>query len=228
MPELTVVGDWLGTPSQEALLNDFYIKYKSKITHIKKIIQEEKLVQPLGKARHDQHQIAAAEAAKPAIEIKRYADLEVYSLQQLTELQHMINILANEPVTTGQELLQSQVKQNKLRKKVNDHFPVVMVYFDLGKTAFKPTKALTDILIPAAKTASEIHLRGRTDSIIASKLDARIAQGRANNAKAYLIKKGVDPEIITINSLAEGEFLLPLKPASSKKKNRRVEIEIRP
>jgi len=212
----------------ETLLKDFHIEHGKNITHIKKIVPEKTAVLPLGKTSYYQHGATAVETTKPALEIKQYPALEGYSLQQLDNLQIMIDKLADKPSTSGAELFHAQVNQNDLRKKLNNHFPVTLVYFDLGKTTFKPTKELIDILIPAAKTASEIHLRGRTDSVVASKSDPWIAEGRAKNAKAYLINEGVDPEIITINYLPEGDFLLPPKPLSSKMINRRVEIEVRP
>lgn len=136
----------------DTLLKDFYIEHGKNVTHIKKIIPEITTVQPLGKTSYYQHGEVAIETTKPALEIKQYPALEDYSLQQLNSLQIMIDKLADKPSTSGAELFHAQVNQNDLRKKLNNHFSVTLVYFDLGKTTFKLTKELIDILIPAAKT----------------------------------------------------------------------------
>jgi len=211
----------------EKLLSDFYIKNGLEIARIKKFSPKAVPVQAEGKTTYFGHKAAPKADETPALIVKHYPELEKYSAKQLEGFQVMIDKLASKPSTTGEALFNAQVNQNALRKKLKNHDPVVIVNFDLGRTRFKPDNELVTILIPAAKAASAITLGGRTDSVKASKADHWIAQERAENAKAYLVSKGVNSEIITINHLPEGDFLLPPDPQSSKQVNRRVEIEIK-
>ncbi len=203
----------------EYLLNDFFIKRGDKLAHIKRVFIPKEPEAPIF------IEIKAAPKPEP---IKHYPALEEYSLKKLNILQTQLDQLSAIPATTGADLFHAQVKQNKVKQSLKNHQPVVFVHFNYGQTDFIPDIELIKALIPAAKTASEINLRGRTDSRKASKADYWIAKQRAENAKNFLIKKGVNPEIITLGYLPEGNFLLPPTPKKSKAVNRRVEIEVKP
>lgn len=162
-----------------------------------------------------------------AVALQTFPELESYSKKQILDLQRLIDKSSLSKHTTGESLFHAQVHQTKLKKSLEVHNPVVMVHFNSGASRFKPQKELVDALLESAQTASEIHLRGRTDSKTASKRDPIIAYYRASKARDYLVKNGVDPTIITINSLPEGDFAVPHPTRKGKAINRRVEIELR-
>lgn len=102
---------------------------------------------------------------------------------------------------------------------------IVRVQFDTAKTDFVPDRKLADALIPAAKAAARINVRGRTDSRMPGPDDQRIALGRALAARAYLVDHGVDAGKIKVFSLPAGDFVAPNSP-EGRAFNRRVEIEL--
>lgn len=103
---------------------------------------------------------------------------------------------------------------------------IVRVNFDTERTEFTPPKEVADVLVPAAKAAERINVRGRTDSRTAGVDDAKIALGRAISARNYLVSNGVDGAKIKIFSLPAGDFLAPSATAQGKSLNRRVDIEL--
>lgn len=202
----------------ESILDDFYIRHNGKVAFIelvdaKPVVHTEPLPEP--------------PKAKP-VAVKSFPQLEAFSRKQLDQYQKMMDGLASQKSTTGADLFHAQVKQNSLNEKLANHIPVAFISFDFAKTYFKPDAALDSVLIPAAIEASQVNLRGRTDSVTASKADYWISEQRAKNVKDHLINKGVDPKIITLNFIPEGDFLLPPKTQASKSINRRVEIEVVP
>tara|TARA_R110001583_G_scaffold23707_1_gene87132 strand:+ start:511 stop:1383 length:873 start_codon:yes stop_codon:yes gene_type:complete len=205
----------------EYLLNDFYLQRGNKLAQIKRVFISVEETTPII--------IEVTPEKEPAPEaIKHYPELEVFSLKYLNETQAKLDTLSNIRSTTGASLFNSQVKLNKLNELLADHRPVVFVNFGFGKTQFKPSNELVKSLLLAAADASEINLRGRTDSITASKADVWISKQRAENAKSFLVANGINPAIISVEYLAEGDFLLPPKSSTSKSVNRRVEIEVKP
>lgn len=103
----------------------------------------------------------------------------------------------------------------------------LIVNFDRMSTTLRMTDATSRMLIAAARSASQISVRGRTDSVIAGPDDARIAEFRAAAARDFLVDHGVDPSRITVKSAPAGEFLVPNGTEKGKALNRRVEIELR-
>ncbi|MEO5774986.1 MAG: OmpA family protein [Sphingomicrobium sp.] len=103
----------------------------------------------------------------------------------------------------------------------------LIVNFDRMSTTLRMTDATSRMLIAAARSASQISVRGRTDSVVAGPDDARIAEFRAAAARDFLVDHGVDPSRITVMSSAAGEFLVPNGTEKGKALNRRVEIELR-
>lgn len=103
----------------------------------------------------------------------------------------------------------------------------LIVNFDRMSTTPRMTDATSRMLIAAARSASHISVRGRTDSVVAGPDDARIAELRAVAARDFLVKHGIDPSRITVTSAPAGEFLAPNGSGKGKALNRRVEIELR-
>jgi outer membrane protein OmpA-like peptidoglycan-associated protein len=103
---------------------------------------------------------------------------------------------------------------------------IVRVQFDTEQTEFKPSAEVANVLIPAAKAAERVNVRGRTDSRAPGADDPKIALGRALAARQYLVDRGVDPAKVKVFSLPAGDFLAPASTAQGKALNRRVEIEL--
>lgn len=214
--ELDSVGEFYRS---EYLLNKFELNVNGRTVYISRIIEP---TVNLSKAIPE---------SNPGLDIKpdlqTFPELENYSKKQILDIQRFIDKASTSKDTTGESLFHAQVHQTKLKKSLEEHNPIVMVHFNSGASRFKPQKDLVNILLESAQTASEIHLRGRTDSKIASKRDPIIAYYRATKARNYLVKNGIDPSIITINSLPEGDFAVPHATRKGKEINRRVEIELR-
>jgi outer membrane protein OmpA-like peptidoglycan-associated protein len=103
---------------------------------------------------------------------------------------------------------------------------MIRVQFDTAATDFEPDHQLVRTLVPAAKAAQRITLRGRTDARVAGRDDARIALGRALAARQFLVEQGVDGSKIKVISLSSGDFLAPVRTDAGRALNRRVEIEL--
>jgi outer membrane protein OmpA-like peptidoglycan-associated protein len=103
---------------------------------------------------------------------------------------------------------------------------MIRVQFDTKATDFRPTGEFDRVLVPAAKAAQRINLRGRTDARIAGPDDPRIALERALAVRQYLVNHGVDDRKIKVFARAAGDFLAPSKTDVGRALNRRVEIEL--
>ncbi|KST70384.1 cell envelope biogenesis protein OmpA [Mastigocoleus testarum BC008] len=69
-----------------------------------------------------------------------------------------------------------------------------------------------------------IELQGHTDSRASVAYNQDLARRRANNARKYLIKKGIAPERMTIRSFGERQLLTDESDRVEYARNRRVEI----
>lgn len=103
---------------------------------------------------------------------------------------------------------------------------MIRVQFDTRTTEFRPNDEFVRTLIPAAKAAQRINLRGRTDARIAGRDDPRIALGRALAVRQYLVDHGIDDGKIKMFARAAGDFLAPSSTDAGRALNRRVEIEL--
>lgn len=103
---------------------------------------------------------------------------------------------------------------------------IVRVQFDTAQTDFKPSAEVVRVLVPAAKAADRINVRGRTDSRLPGSDDPKIAMGRALAARKFLVEQGVSPEKIKVFASASGDFAAPGTDVEGRAINRRVEIEL--
>lgn len=103
---------------------------------------------------------------------------------------------------------------------------IVRVQFETAQTEFAPSPEVARVLVPAAKAAERINVRGRTDSKVPGAQDPKIALGRALAARKFLVDQGVNPEKIRVFSSASGDFIAPASDAEGRSINRRVEIEL--
>ena len=215
--DLDLIGEFYRS---DYLLNKFDLNVNGRTIYISRIIEPSVNLNKVNKKPNPG-------LDNIAVALQTFPELERYSKKQIIDLQRFIDKASISKHTTGESLFHAQVHQTKLKRSLDEHNPIVMVHFNSGASRFKPKKELVDVLLESAQTASEIHLRGRTDSKIASKRDPIIAYYRASKARDYLVKNGIDPTIITINSLPEGDFAVPHATRKGKAINRRVEIELR-
>lgn len=103
---------------------------------------------------------------------------------------------------------------------------IVRVQFESEQTEFNPSPEVARVLVPAAKAAESINVRGRTDSKVPGSKDPRIALQRALAARKFLVDQGVSPEKIRVFSSASGDFTAPASDVEGRAINRRVEIEL--
>lgn len=103
---------------------------------------------------------------------------------------------------------------------------VVRIQFDSAETNVDPDSALFRALVPAAKVADRVNVRGRTDAQVAGANDLNVAIGRALAARKALIDRGVDAAKINVFFLAAGDFVAPSSTTEGRALNRRVEIEL--
>jgi outer membrane protein OmpA-like peptidoglycan-associated protein len=146
--------------------------------------------------------------------------------QQIREIKKSLAASKGKPAST-KELQRLNARLDRIEAQVNASQTVVLqVTFPSHGVAFKPSEDIAKALIPAAKAASQINLRGRTDAKIAGLEDASIALDRALSARKYLIDHGITADKISVSSQAEGDFIAPSWTKEGKAKNRRVEIEL--
>jgi outer membrane protein OmpA-like peptidoglycan-associated protein len=103
---------------------------------------------------------------------------------------------------------------------------MIRVQFATRATDFRANDEFVRTLVPAAKAAQSINLRGRTDARIPGRDDPGIALGRALAVRHYLVDHGVDDGKIKVFARAAGDFLAPSNTDVGRALNRRVEIEL--
>jgi outer membrane protein OmpA-like peptidoglycan-associated protein len=103
---------------------------------------------------------------------------------------------------------------------------MLRVQFGTASTELTADDSFVRTLVPAARAAERIILRGRTDARIAGSDDASIALGRVLAVRQLLVEHGVDGRKIRVSALAAGDFLAPASTNAGRALNRRVEIEL--
>lgn len=147
--------------------------------------------------------------------------------EQMQQQRKLLRLASANPQYTGEELFKVNSKLDDIEYRiVHGNRAVVHVYFPFNNIAFRPEKALIDALLPLAKDAARINLYGRTDSKIADNGNMKIAVGRTESAKEFLVNNGVSADIIRASWLAAGDFIAPAGMDEGRRLNRRVTIEV--
>ena len=103
------------------------------------------------------------------------------------------------------------------------------VLFDFDKSNIKPEgAAILDRLVAFMNENKDksVNLAGHTDSIGTEAYNQRLSERRANSAKDYLIKRGVDASRVSAQGFGESKPIADNKTAQGRAKNRRVEIKV--
>lgn len=109
--------------------------------------------------------------------------------------------------------------------EVRERTVVFRVTHPFGKTDFKPSSALEEQLLNAARAAKHIEIRGRTDAQYENPADRAVALQRALRARGFLISNGIEPSKIRWMSMASGGHVADNSTIEGRAMNRRVEIE---
>jgi outer membrane protein OmpA-like peptidoglycan-associated protein len=126
-----------------------------------------------------------------------------------------------------QEAKDIGTKLDRLENLVAEAASVILrVEFGLASADFKPADDVARVLVPAAKAADRINLRGFTDSTVIDEDNKRIAVARALAARQYLIGQGVDAKKIRAFYNSAGGFVADNSTPEGRAKNRRVDIEL--
>ena len=128
---------------------------------------------------------------------------------------------------SAQEAKDIGTKLDRLENLVAEAASVILrVEFGFASADFKPTDDVARVLVPAAKAADRINLRGFTDSTVIDEDNKRIALARALAARQYLIGQGVDAKKIRAFYNSAGGFVADNSTQEGRAKNRRVDIEL--
>ena len=109
--------------------------------------------------------------------------------------------------------------------EVRSRAVVFRVTFAVGKVDFRPSPAFERELLRIAKVSERVEIRGRTDALKDNPKDRAIAQGRAQQARSFLLSNGIDGEKVHLSFLASGGHIADNARATGRALNRRVEIE---
>jgi outer membrane protein OmpA-like peptidoglycan-associated protein len=103
---------------------------------------------------------------------------------------------------------------------------VYTVHFDYGSARMALAQDIADALLPAAREAPLVVLRGRTDGSTDAPGESRIARLRAAAMRDLLIAGGVDPQRIRETFQPSGDHVADNDTPAGRSLNRRVEIEV--
>lgn len=98
------------------------------------------------------------------------------------------------------------------------------VTFKDNSQHFQPSPEVRGRLIEMARQANSVEVRGFTDSEQPSATSEALAKGRAEAAKRFLIRRGVDGRKIRVEYEPAGKFATDNNTAEGRAANRRVEI----
>lgn len=145
--------------------------------------------------------------------------------KQIAELRAELDKMKN--TGSAQEAKDIGTKLDRLENLVAEAASVILrVEFGFASADFKPTDDVARVLVPAAKAADRITVRGFTDSTIIDEDNKRIALARALAARQYLIGQGVDAKKIRAFYNSAGGFVADNSTPEGRAKNRRVDIEL--
>jgi outer membrane protein OmpA-like peptidoglycan-associated protein len=103
---------------------------------------------------------------------------------------------------------------------------VYTVHFQYGSARMDLPPDIADVLLPSAREAPLVVLRGRTDGTTDAVGESRIARLRAAAMRELLIAGGVDPRRIRETFQPSGDHVADNGTPAGRGLNRRVEIEV--
>jgi outer membrane protein OmpA-like peptidoglycan-associated protein len=105
-----------------------------------------------------------------------------------------------------------------------------LLYFVSGTDQLtKESQALIPEIFTSIKEfpAAEISVVGHTDTVGSEADNAALAMQRAETVRDLLVKDGLDPKMIEVDSHGEKNLLIPTPDNTDEPRNRRVEVTVR-
>lgn len=168
-----------------------------------------------------------ATAQKPSnadLEPPELVELVLQAKAQLAESRQLLGAARPQITLQAQQAIQAQI--DKLEKLLAvDGAATLRFSFATNSTEFSPSQQESATLIKAANAATAITLLGYTDAVVAGPSDARIALGRAQAARDFLTRHGIDKEKVSLFSQKDGAHIATIKTARGRALNRRVEFQ---
>lgn len=103
---------------------------------------------------------------------------------------------------------------------------IFTIRFEFGSARVVVPDDIRASLIDSASAAPLVVLRGRTDGVINTVAESRIASARAAAVLDYLVSTGVDASRIHVSYQAVGDHVADNQISAGRALNRRVEIEV--
>lgn len=101
---------------------------------------------------------------------------------------------------------------------------VVRVSFKDNSQSFRPNAEARIRILGLVNKARVVEVTGYTDSMQPTAVSEALAKGRAEAARRYLIRRGIDSKKITVDFSPAGKFISENETEKGKATNRRVEI----
>lgn len=101
---------------------------------------------------------------------------------------------------------------------------VIRVCFKNNSHSFAPSGTEKAQILSLVKKGAPIAVTGYTDSSTPTPVSEALAKSRADAAKRYLMRRGIDSNKISIDFVPAGKFISENESAAGKAANRRVEI----
>lgn len=169
---------------------------------------------------HQVNAVKVIEQAPASQDDATVAALLDLSEKQLQVVRQLVDGNEKNPEATGAELFSANSRLSEMASAA-----ILQVNFPALSTVFKPSSDVATVLVASAKAADSVILHGYTDSKVAGRLDEKIARGRAESARKFLVDAGVNADKIKVFSQADGGFVAPNFTKEGKSLNRRVEVE---
>jgi outer membrane protein OmpA-like peptidoglycan-associated protein len=189
---------------------------------------EERQRQAEEAARAQQEAEAARQAA---LAQQQQASLEAQQAQQAAQL-------------AEQQRLQAEREKEEMRARLLQQLNTVLetrdtqrglivnmsdVLFDFGKDTLRSgaREKLAKISgIVLAYPGLKLQVEGHTDSIGSDAYNQKLSEKRAENVRAYLVKQGVSPDVVTAMGFGKAQPVASNTTAAGRQQNRRVEMVV--
>lgn len=172
--------------------------------------------------------------ALPAGDYKRVMAAEVEQMRSdLRDLKAALKQAAGDPNADRQKLHAVVDRINDIQGKLaTSSAKITTLVFDPDRTQLTKDLPALKAIIPAAKEAERIQIRGyqlKTHGYTEADLDSpkflKVAQERADSVRKYLIGNGVPAEKISVSALAIDGFDSINSTPEGRARSRRVEVE---
>ena len=119
------------------------------------------------------------------------------------------------------------LRQTKKVKEIDDRTIIHFAFNSTKRLADPEVEAyLDEVAIHLVNTAQKVSLTGHTDDVGSDASNIILGEQRASAIKDYLIRKGVNPSNVLVDSKGERSPIADNTTEQSRNQNRRVELQI--